>query len=55
MFFNVGCNEQVFLLNPEKEFRENLSCRFREKRNNRLAPMHSIPKNDVIDPKTRLL
>jgi len=29
--FNAGCNEYVFLLNSEKEFDADLSCRFREK------------------------
>jgi len=29
-----------FLLNPEKKFGTNLSCRFREKRKNRSTPIH---------------
>jgi len=35
----------------KKNFSENPSCRFREKRKN--APL--IPKNDVTEPKARLL
>jgi len=38
------------LLNPEKKFGTDPSCRFREKRTN--APL--IPKNDVTEPKARL-
>jgi len=40
-----------FLLNPEKKFGEDPSCRFREKRKN--VPL--ISKNDVTVPKARLL
>jgi len=32
LLFNADCNEQVFLLNPEKNFGSDPSCRFREKR-----------------------
>jgi len=42
---------KCFLLNPEKKFGTNPSCRFREKSKN--APL--IPENDVTDPKARLL
>jgi len=37
-----------FLLNPEKNFGVDSSCRFRKN-----APL--IPKNDVTEPKARLL
>jgi len=40
-----------FVLNPEKKFGANSSCRFREKRKN--APL--ISKNGVTEPKARLL
>jgi len=40
-----------FFLNPEKQFGEDSSCRFREKRKK-----HTLnPKNDVTEPKARLL
>jgi len=42
---------KCFLLNSEKKFGTDPSCRFREKRKN--LPL--IPKNDVTDPKARLL
>jgi len=42
---------KCFHLNPEKKFGVDPSSRLREKRKN--APL--IPKNDVIEPKARLL
>jgi len=39
---------KCFLLNPEKKFGADLSCRFREN-----VPL--IPKNDVTEPKASLL
>jgi len=54
LLFNADCNEQVFLLNPEKKkkkFGVDPSCRFRKKCKN--VPL--IPKNDVTEPKARLL
>jgi len=39
---------KCFLLNPEKKFGANPSCRFEKN-----APL--IPKNDVIEPKARKL
>jgi len=32
LLFNAGCNGQVFLLNPEKKFCADPSCRFSVKR-----------------------
>jgi len=42
---------KCFLLNPEKKIGADSSCRFREIRKN----VHLIPKNDVTEPKARLL
>jgi len=42
---------KCFLLNPEKKIGANPSCHFQEKCKN--APL--IPKNDVTEPKVRLL
>jgi len=39
-------------LNPEKKFRADPYCRFREKRKKSLT---LIPKNDVTEPKAKLL
>jgi len=36
VFFNVGCNEQVFSPKPWKKNCTDPSCRFWEKRKNRL-------------------
>jgi len=43
--------KKCFLLNPEKNFGTDPSCRFREK--SKIAPL--IPKNYVTKPKARLL
>jgi len=43
--------KKCFLQNPEKKFDADPSCRLREKRKN--APFN--PKNDVTEPKARLL
>jgi len=43
--------KKSFLLNPEKNFGIDPSCRFREKRKN--APL--IPKNDVTEHKAKRL
>jgi len=42
---------KCFLLNPEKKIGADPSCLLREKSKN--APL--IPKNDVTEPKARLL
>jgi len=42
---------KCFLPNPEKKFVTDPSCRFGEKRKN----AHLILKNDVTEPKARLL
>jgi len=39
---------KCFLLNSEKRFGADPSCRFRKN-------VHLIPKNDVTEPKARLL
>jgi len=52
LLFNAGCNEKCFLLNPEKIFGTDSSCRFREKHTKK----HTyIPKIDVTEPKARIL
>jgi len=43
---------KYFLLNPEKKFGADPSCRF-WKKNAKNAPL--IPKNDVTEPKARRL
>jgi len=43
---------KCFLLNPEKKFGADPSCRF-QKKTQKNAPL--IPKNDVTEPKARLL
>jgi len=48
LLFNAGCKEQVFFLNPEKNFGVDPSFRFWEKRS-------FNSENDVTEPKTRLL
>jgi len=45
---------KCILLKPENKFYADPSCRFREKRKNRLTPTYSIRKNDVIEPKVSL-
>jgi len=40
VFFNADCNEQVFSPKPRKNFSEDPSCRFREKRKKRLIPTY---------------
>jgi len=50
VLFNTGCNEQAFLLNPEREFGADPSCRFQEKR----KKIHSlIPKYNATELKAR--
>jgi len=49
--FSMQVVMKCFLLNPEKKFGTDPSCRFREKRNN--TPL--IPINNVTEPKARLL
>jgi len=51
LLFNAVVINKCFLLNPEKKFGADPSCRFREKAKD--APL--IPKNDVTEPKARLL
>jgi len=51
LLFNAGYNEQVFSPKPLKKFGADPSCRLGEKRKN--APLN--PKNDVTEPKSRLL
>jgi len=43
---------KCFILNPEKKIGADPSCRFREKRKKTYT---LIPKNDVTEPKARLL
>jgi len=56
VFFNAGCNKQVFSPKPWKKFgADHPSCRFQKKNKNRLLRYIPIPKNDVTDPEARLL
>jgi len=52
MHFNAGCNEQSFLLNPEKKL---VQIRLAVFEKNAKTTYTLIPKNDVTEPKTRLL
>jgi len=51
VLFNAGCNEEVFSSKFEKTFGADPSSRFEKNAKN--APL--IPKNDVTEPKARLL
>jgi len=51
VFFNAGCNDQVFSPKPSKKFDADPFYRFREKCKKRTIN----PENDVTEPKTRLL
>jgi len=52
VFFNTGCNEQMFCPKPCKKFDSDPFCGFREKHKNDAL---LIPKNDITEPKARLL
>jgi len=51
VFFNAGCNEQVFSLKPEKKLTQIRLVVF--EKNAKTYTL--IPKNDVTEPKARLL
>jgi len=46
---------KCFILNPEKILGTDLSCRFRKNAKTAQLRRTPIPKNDVTEPKTRLL
>jgi len=51
LLFNAGCNEQVFLLNPEKICRISVLLFSRETQKTHTVNL----KNYVTEPKARLL
>jgi len=53
MLFNAGCKQQVFSPKPWKKFGADPSCRFWKKKTQKTHTL--IPKNDVTDPKAKLL
>jgi len=56
VLFNADCNEQVFPPNPEKNLAQIHLVTFEKKKKNVKKPtLVIIPKNDVSEPKARLL